>query len=302
MSLNGWLYLDKPIGFTSNRILNIIKRNLRKVKMGYVGTLDPLASGFLPIALGKATRVIRYLGNFDKEYIFTVKWGIKTSTADSEGEEIGKTFFLPNFHNIKSSLIQVLKLKFQIPPKFSAKKINGQRAYNLARKGKKFDLSPQKVKIYKLKLIKHNSKFQSTFYVKCSAGTYVRTIAENLAEICGTYGHVCYLRRIGFGKLNKKLISLDSFLSLMHIDTLINELKPVDYIFEGEKKINLDEVEAKKLINGQPINLDNNLKSSNFLDLNLNSRVIAKYKKKLLVVGYIKKNEYYPKTVLDLDD
>ena len=302
MSLNGWIYLDKPIGFTSNRILNIIKNNFRKVKMGYVGTLDPLASGFLPIALGKATKVIRYLSNFDKEYVFTVRWGIKTSTADKEGEEVGKNFNLPNFYKIKSSVIEVLKSKFQIPPKFSAKKINGERAYNLARKGKNFNLSPQKIKIYKLRLLKHNSKFQSTFYINCSAGTYVRTVAENLAEVCGTYGHVSSLRRIGFGKLEKKLISLDSFLSLMHIDSLINELKPVDYIFEGEKKINLDEAGAKKLINGQPINIENNLRNSNSLDLNLDSRVIAKYKKKLLVVGNIKNNKYYPKTVLNLDN
>ena len=192
--INGWIMLNKPKGFTSNYCVNFIKRISIK-KIGYAGTLDPLATGLLPIAIGESTKSIKYFEPLRKTYFFTVIWGKETTTLDGEGEIIRHS----NVTFSKSDLQRVIR-KFignieQKPPNYSAIKINGVRAYNLARKGVEFDVKPKKVSIYNIKVVNHNSSNnQTSFLLKCSKGCYVRSLTRDIARELGTFG---YCKQIG---------------------------------------------------------------------------------------------------------
>ena len=302
-SFNGWLFLDKPEGLSSNKALQMVRKLYGYSKAGFVGTLDPIASGFLPIAIGKATKAIKYLENCKKEYEFRVDWSKKTSTGDSEGHIIKKNDSFPSEIKIRNSLKTLQNLRTQIPPNYSAIKVNGKRAYKLAREGISFKIPSRPIKIYDLRIIKSNQPNLTDFYVKCSAGTYIRSLAESIADECNSICHVTKLRRTGFGKLDKKLISLDSLLSLMHIDNLIEELKPIDYIFDKEIKIEIDYNNVKLLLNGVKISIKKSI-----LD-NINAKepitdkiIIASYKKDFLAIGKLVKNDFYPREVFDLLD
>ncbi len=293
--IHGWIFIDKPIGISSNRILQKVRSLFLRCKAGYVGTLDPMASGFLPLALGKATKTIQYLNENKKEYVFTVTWGKKTSTGDVEGEIIEENKLFPKEDEIKLRLINFLGNIEQIPPKFSAIKVNGERAYKLARLKEKFEMSPRKVKIFDLKHVKTVNSKETQFFLKCSSGTYVRTLAEDLAKSLGTVCYLSDLRRVGFGNLDKKLISLDYLVSLMHIDKLIKVLKPVDYVFKDMKFIDLKLEEAKLLIDGKFIELTNRAQFQSDNDF-----IIAKYEEKLIVIGKLVNGFFYPKNVMNL--
>ena len=297
---NGWLFLDKPVGLSSNKVLQTIRKLYGYPKGGFVGTLDPLASGFLPIAIGKATKAIKYLENCQKEYEFRVDWSKKTSTGDSEGRTIKKSDLFPLETKIRSSLKTIQDLKTQTPPNYSAIKVNGKRAYKLAREGVSFKIPERPIKIYDLTMINTNQSNLTDFYVKCSSGTYIRSLAESIADECNAICHVTKLRRTGFGKLDKKLISLDSLLSLMHIDNLINIVRPLGCVFEDNNRLELKYDDAKKLFKGIPINLHEKEIKNFFLDSSSKNRIIAKYKDDLFVVGILDKITLYPKTVIDL--
>ena len=300
--VNGWLFLDKPSGKSSNYVLQKIKKQFNINKLGFVGTLDPLASGFLPIAFGKATKTIRYIEKSYKEYLFSINWGIKTSTGDYEGEIVNTNKTIPDLKSIREALIKMKNIKRQTPHKFSAKKINGIRAYNLARKGVNFELSAQHINILEFDL-KESQNNSATFYVKSSSGTYIRSLAETLSEMLGTFGFVSSLHRVGFGNLDKKLISLDSLLSLMHIDNLKEELKPIDYIFDKEIKIEIDYNDVKLLLNGVKISIKKSLLDNiNDKESKTNKVFIASYKKDFLAIGKIVENDFYPKEVFDLSE
>ena len=299
-SFNGWLFLDKPEGLSSNKALQMVRKLYGYSKAGFVGTLDPIASGFLPIAIGKATKAIKYLENCKKEYEFRVDWSKKTSTGDSEGHIIKKNDSFPSEIKIRNSLKTLQNLRTQIPPNYSAIKVNGKRAYKLAREGISFKIPSRPIKIYDLRIIKSNQPNLTDFYVKCSAGTYIRSLAESIADECNSICHVTKLRRTGFGKLDKKLISLDSLLSLMHIDNLINIVRPLGCVFEDNNRLELKYDDAKKLFKGIPINLHEKEIKNFFLDSSSKNRIIAKYKDDLFVVGILDKITLYPKTVIDL--
>ena len=147
--IDGWVFLDKPIGMTSNSALQKVRKIFQRCKAGYLGTLDPLATGFLPIALGNATKTIRLLEEMEKKYIFTLKWGVKTSTGDIEGEVEKKTNKFPDTKSINVNVKKFIGQIMQVPPKFSSIKVNGIRAYKLARKKEKFSLLKRKVSIKK---------------------------------------------------------------------------------------------------------------------------------------------------------
>ena len=297
LRINGWIYLDKPLGMSSNKLLQKVRRLFQNCKAGYVGTLDPMASGFLPVALGKATKTIKYIERSSKEYIFTVNWGVKTNTGDLEGEILANNALIPSESDINRCIKLFLGKLKQKPSKFSAIKVNGERAYKLARQGLEFDLKKRNIEIYDFKLIKYLSNSQSQFYVNSSSGTYIRTLIEDFASSMGVLGHLSSLRRIGFGKLDKKLISLDSLISLMHIDKLIRLLKPIDAIFEGVKRIDLDKCEARLILNGKSIATNNEYKKTNGKD----KFAIAKYEKNLIVTGNINDGNFYPETIMNMN-
>ncbi|MAI83895.1 MAG: tRNA pseudouridine(55) synthase TruB [Rickettsiales bacterium] len=299
---NGWIFLDKPIGISSNRALQKIRKLFNNCKAGYVGTLDPLASGFLPIALGKATRTIKYIESSDKEYLFTIQWGKKTTTGDLEGDLIKSNSLIPNEERIQNNLKKFIGSLKQTPPKFSAIKVSGKRAYELVRKKVDFKLSKRDITIKSFNLVNVIDKSRAIFNVSCSSGTYVRTLAEDLAESLGTYGHLTSLRRLGFGNLDKKLISLDSLISLMHIDNLIKYIKPIDTIFQGVRKIRVLDEEAKFLLDGKSIMLNTDLLNNEKSVRLKNNIAMACFKNDLFVLGKIKKGNFFPKVVMNLNN
>ena len=293
-NLSGWILIDKPIGVTSNYVLQKIKKIFKNKKAGYVGTLDPLASGFLPVAIGKATKVISYIENVNKKYVFVVQWGIKTETGDSEGKIIQTKQKYPNEKEIKDSLKYFAGQIEQRPPRFSSVKINGSRAYELARKNIQFKTKTRKVTIDEFELLKKISKNKALFYVECSSGTYVRSLAESIAQSLGTLGTLTELRRIGFSDCNKKLISLDYLLSIVHSDDLISLVHPIDVVFGFKNYINLDHKQMKEVLTGNCIKM-----SQEFIRFNMKEDIVfAKYESELVAIGSYENKSFQPKKLL----
>jgi len=295
-NVNGWIFLDKPIGISSNRVLQQVRKIFHHCKAGYVGTLDPLASGFLPIALGKSTKTIKYLSNYCKEYVFQVTWGVHSSTGDLEGEirRIDKKY--PSVEKIRKTCMNFIGDYYQAPHKFSSKKVNGKKAYELARKKIHVDLKKEKKEIMDLKIINRVSKSKTLFYIKCSSGTYVRSLAEDMAKALNTFGLVSSLRRVGFGNLDKKLISLDYLMSLVHIEGLLSILRPIEKVFNEFNQIHLDMNEVALILDGRPIKM-NEVKDE--INVFRGQPTLAKFKNKLVAVGYLKDGNFYPKNLLN---
>ena len=295
-NINGWIFLDKPIGISSNKALQKVKKFFYNCKAGYVGTLDPLASGFLPIALGKSTKTIKYLSDCDKEYVFEVTWGMHSSTGDLEGELQKYNKNYPSSEQIKNIVKNFIGDYYQVPHRFSSKKVNGKKAYEFSRKKIHIDLAKEKKKISDLKIINQISESKTFFYIKCSSGTYIRSLAEDMAKALNTFGLVSSLRRVGFGNLDKKLISLDYLLSLVHIECLLSILKPIEKVFNEFNLIDLDMNEFALILNGRSIKM-NEFKSK--INDIYGQLTLAKFKNKLVAVGYLKNGNFYPKNLLN---
>jgi tRNA pseudouridine55 synthase len=204
-----WLNIDKPIGFSSAKAVAIVKKITGAKKVGHGGTLDPFASGIVPIALNKATKTSEYLMNAQKKYFFRINWGEFRDTDDVEGKVTKSDTARPTNDQIVSALpFFVGKIK-QTPSRFSAIKINGRRAYELARKGVEFEIKEREVEIFLLRLISNCREF-SEFELECSKGTYIRSLSRALCEKIGTCGYVSILTRLRVGKFfYEKRISLD---------------------------------------------------------------------------------------------
>ncbi|WP_264375158.1 MULTISPECIES: tRNA pseudouridine(55) synthase TruB [unclassified Wolbachia] len=198
--VNGWLNLDKPTGMSSAQAVTQIKRIFGIKKAGHLGTLDPLASGVLPIALGEATKTIPYLSCDLKAYNFTIKWGKQTTTDDLGGDIIRTSDIKPEYNQINCAIKDFIGEITQTPPQFSAVKIKGARAYKLARSGQKVNIKPRQVKIHELKLIFLDTINNSAdFSMICGSGVYVRSIARDLGVTLNCFGHITKLRRTMVG-------------------------------------------------------------------------------------------------------
>lgn len=293
---SGWIFIDKPIGLTSNSLLQKVRLNLGRVKAGFVGTLDPFASGCLPIAVGHATKVINLAEKVDKEYIFTICWGKQTDTGDLEGKVIKEKKEFPLNYNIKKILPNFVGTIQQTPPRYSSIKINGLRAYTLARKKIGFELKKREVKIFSLKLLKQLSLDKAEFYVKCSSGTYIRSLAESISEALGTVGVLIQLRRVGFGNFNKNLISLDYFLSLVHSDEQNKAIEPIDQVFSWIKVLEINEKQLNKVLNGNCIEMSF-FESDKFINPR-EEYFFARHQSEIVALGLIRKKNFYPKRIL----
>jgi len=204
-----WLNINKPVGYSSAKVVAIVKRFTKSKKVGHGGTLDPFASGVLPIALNKATKTSQKMMDAKKRYFFRISWGEFRDSDDIDGEVIESSDARPSREALISILPNFIGKIKQKPSKFSAIKVNGKRAYELARKGEKFDLGYRDVEIFMLKLISNNENF-AEFEVECSKGTYIRSLARDIALQAGVCGYVCVLIRKKVGKfLYDKTISLD---------------------------------------------------------------------------------------------
>jgi tRNA pseudouridine55 synthase len=196
--VHGWIVLDKPVGMTSTHAVAVVKRAFSAKKAGHAGTLDPLASGLLPIALGEATKTVPFVMDGRKAYQFTVAWGTQTDTDDTEGKVIATSEARPDEASIAALLPRFTGTISQVPPKFSAIKIAGERAYDLAREGEDVVLEARPVEIDALRIVEHGPE-TTTFEAECGKGTYVRAIARDLGLALGCLGHVAHLRRTRVG-------------------------------------------------------------------------------------------------------
>jgi len=254
--MDGWLIIDKPRNISSNSALMQLKRLIgKKDKIGHAGTLDPLAQGVLPVAIGEATKTVQYLMDAQKEYEFTIKWGEERSTYDAEGEITAEGGCVPALEEIKNILGKFIGEIEQFPPIYSALKINGQPAYKLARKGEEVKLSSRKVTIDELNLLDHDKNLKITsFRVLCGKGTYVRSLAVDIARALDTYGYVSFLKRTKVGNfLISNAISLVNLTDLVHNDELISRLLPVTYGLGDILAVTVNEEQAKKLKSGMSI-------------------------------------------------
>jgi tRNA pseudouridine55 synthase len=215
--VDGWLVFDKPVGMTSTEAVAKVKRLFDAQKAGHAGTLDPLASGSLPIALGEATKTVSLVMDGRKIYRFTVCWGAETTTDDAEGPVAASSDLRPTEDEIRALLPEFSGTISQVPPRFSAIKIAGERAYDLAREGEVVELAPRDIVIHRLELLECPDADHSVFLAECGKGAYVRALARDMGRRLGTHGHVVALRRLAVGPFGEDdMISLEKLEELRH--------------------------------------------------------------------------------------
>ncbi len=305
MKINGWLFVDKPEGISSRKVVDLISNSLSIKKVGHAGTLDPMASGLLPIAIGEATKAIGVIQQFKKRYKFIIKWGEKTSTDDKMGSIISSTGIRPKLNNINESLKKFIGKIEQTPPNYSAIKINGKRAYKLARNNENFSLKPRTVFIETFKIKKYIDKDHCSFECICSKGTYIRALGRDLGESMNCFGHLYELRRTHIGNFsNKYAILLDLSKKLIHSSAILKYILPIEKVLESLPFINLTKKQELAIRNGQKICLDELIidqqKKFFFLDKGHEDYMICKSKNKLICFFKIDNNFVKPTRVFNL--
>ena len=264
--ISGWIILDKKSGITSRQAISKISKIFKFNKIGHGGTLDPLATGVLPIAVGEATKLISFIQNKKKKYSFTIRWGEATDTDDSEGKIIKKSNSRPNKEEIQNALISFIGKIQQIPPNFSAIKIDGERSYNLARKNKSVRHKPRQIEVHEFTLKKILNIDTAEFEVICGKGTYIRSLARDLAEKLNTKGHIIKLRRHFVGNFNEKdKIFIDFSEEIIHSPTFLEKIIPIEKVLDDIPALFLTKTEAMKLRQGQKIRLNSLNFRKNFI-------------------------------------
>ena len=267
----GFLNIYKPQGKTSHDVVAILRRITKIKQIGHTGTLDPFAEGVLPICIGKATRLIEYLED-DKAYIGTIQLGKSTTTYDIEGEEVNISDKSVSLEDIEKSLPQFRGEIQQLPPIYSAIKVNGKKLYEYARNDEKVEIKPRRVNIYKLEVVSFNEENQTLeILIECSKGTYIRSIAHDLGVALGCYGHLIKLVRVKAGKFElKSSIKLEE---IENIEKVQNELiNPLEYLIYP--KFELTEKEKIKVSNGMSVDVDSK-----------DGRIVLTYNKELVAVA-----------------
>jgi tRNA pseudouridine55 synthase len=284
--VNGWIILDKGVGMTSTHAVAAVKRGLSAKKAGHAGTLDPLASGVLPIALGEATKTVPFVMDGRKSYVFTVAWGVETNTDDAEGEVVTRTEMVPTATEVERLLPRFTGPIEQVPPRFSAIKIQGERAYDLARDGEVVELAARCVEIDRLALVAHEGN-RSVLEADCGKGTYVRAIARDLGRALGCLGHVAALRRTRVGPF-----AIDEAVSVDELsDTDV--LRPVEAALSELPSVPVSRDAATRLMRGQPTILRGR-------DAPLAGQIYATCNGVLVAVGTIERGELVPHRVFNL--
>ena len=299
-NIQGWLNIYKPLNISSFAIIRRIKKKFNIDKIGHGGTLDPLAEGILPIAVGKTTKLIPFINSDVKEYEFEIKWGEQTSTDDREGMIIERTDNIPTLENIKIKLKEFRGIIMQKPPKASAKKIKGQRAYNLLRQNIDFELGEKKVQIFETKIINWENELITKIKIKCGKGFYVRSFARDLAEKLDSKGHVHSLKRTKVGKFNINNANLLD--DLLKIGQRLHEFKGfhssvsmLDDILAYE----VDDEESKlNLSHGKEINININLLNNPPLNLFDRKVIFLTNKGSVLSFGKLDGDLFKPDKVL----
>jgi len=299
--LHGWVIIDKPLGMSSSAVVGKVKRLLDAEKAGHGGTLDPLATGILPIALGEATKTMNYVMDGHKAYRFTVRWGEATKTDDGEGEIIEISKCRPTDDEISAILGDFTGPIEQIPPAYSAIKVNGKRAYALARADEEVKLPERRVFIEDLKLVRRLDADHAEFEVVCGKGTYVRALGRDMARRLGTVGHIRTLRRTAVGPFSESCaISLDYLENLGHIAPDSEPILPIETVLDDIPALALSEEEARKLKHGQAISILPVLSRTPKIDISQGDTVSAMSKGRLVALAEIKGGEIRPFRVMNL--
>lgn len=300
-AINGWLVIDKPLGVTSTDVVNRVRRKLDARKVGHGGTLDPLATGLLPLAFGEATKTVAYVMEGDKTYRFTLRWGVATTTDDAEGEVVATSDIRPDRAAIEAVMPQFQGLVSQVPPAFSAIKVDGQRAYDLARDGEQVELSARPVRIDRLALADQPDADHAVFECDCGKGTYMRSLARDLGEALGTRAHIATLRRLAVGPFEEAdAISLDSVETLEHVARAEELLLPVEAALDDIPALTLTEAEALRLKSGQPISMLARSNAERIRDLESGDVVCAMSGGKPVAISRFEGGELRPVRVLNL--
>ena len=298
--IHGWLVLDKPLDLTSTKAVGIVRRIFNAQKAGHAGTLDPLASGILPIALGEATKTVNYVMEGGKEYEFTVKWGAETSTDDLEGEVTSTSLKRPTLEEVEEVLTLFIGNILQTPPAYSAIKINGKRAYDLARSGEEVEIASREVRIDDLIVKSHIEDEEMTLVAKCGKGTYIRALARDIGRELGCLGHVTRLRRIKSGPFTENMsISLEKLEELSHSaaarDELLDQLCPIETALDDIPALAINEDDASRVRLGQAVLLKGRDAPI------IKGPAYAMSGQQVVALGSVSQGEFKPSRVIVLD-
>jgi tRNA pseudouridine55 synthase len=257
--IHGWLVLDKPIGMTSTHAVSVIKHLFAARRAGHAGTLDPLASGCLPIALGEATKTVPFVVDARKSYRFTIRWGEERDTDDAEGRVVAASDMRPDQAAIEALLPRFTGDIEQVPPRFSAVKLDGERAYDLARDGEAVELAPRTVTVHRLDLVETADPEHTVLTAECGKGTYVRSLARDLGRILGVFGHVSSLRRDRVGPFgSRNMIPLEQVRALCHRAAdgeghFADALLPIETALDDIPALAVSPADAARLQRGQAV-------------------------------------------------
>ncbi len=254
--INGWLVIDKAPDMTSTHIVTVVKRLTQAQKVGHGGTLDPLATGVLPIAMGEATKTVAYVMDERKSYEFALRFGEARDTDDAAGVVTATSEQRPTDDEIRAALPRFVGLIQQVPPQYAAVKVQGERAYDIARRGETVELLPREVRIDELELVGRPDLDHAEFRMACGKGAYVRAIARDLGIALGCLAHVAALRRTQVGGFNVgNAVSLDALARIVENDTLPQVLVPMTTALAGIPALAVTEPQALRLRSGQSVRM-----------------------------------------------
>jgi len=298
--VHGWVVLDKPVSMTSTHAVSMVKRLFSAKRCGHAGTLDPLASGALPIALGEATKTVPFVMDGRKLYRFTIRWGEERDTDDAEGRVVSTSKERPSPEAVRALLPSYTGLIQQIPPRYSAIKIEGERAYDLARDGEQVELAARPVEIGRLELVNVPDRDHAVLEAECGKGTYVRSLARDLGRALGCFGHVSALRRAAVGPFTQEtMISLEQLEALCHRaasgeGSLADALMPVETALDDIPALAVSRADAARLQRGQAVLLRGR-DAPNF-----RGTVYVTVSGQLLALAELDRGEIVPKRVFNL--
>jgi tRNA pseudouridine55 synthase len=298
--VHGWVVLDKPVGMTSTHAVSVVKRLFSAKRAGHAGTLDPLASGALPIALGEATKTVPFVMDGRKLYQFTVRWGEERDTDDAEGRVIASSEQRPAPEAIRALLPAYTGTVQQVPPRYSAIKIEGERAYDLARDGETVELAARPVEITRLELIASPDPDHAVLHAECGKGTYVRSLARDMGRALGCFGHVSALRRVAVGPFGEEtMILLEQLEAVCHRAaageaSLADALMPVETALDDIPALAVSRADAARLARGQAVLLRGRDAP------NIRGTVYATASGQLVALAEVDRGEIVPKRVFNL--
>jgi tRNA pseudouridine55 synthase len=298
--VHGWLLIDKPIGMTSTHAVAVVKRLFTARRVGHAGTLDPLASGALPIALGEATKTVPFVMEGRKRYRFTVRWGEERDTDDADGTVVAISQHRPDADAIRGALPGFIGTISQVPPRYSALKIHGERAYDLARDGEAVTLEARAIEIYRLELVETGGADLAVFEAECGKGAYVRALARDLGRLLGSLGYVTALRRTAVGPFGEAdMISLEHLESLCHRaaageGNLAEALMPVETALDDIPALAVNRADAARLQRGQAVLLRGRDAPI------VRGRVYVTASGRLVALAEVARGEILPKRVFNL--